>query len=266
MKKLITALFLIFIPCAALAGYESVTVSNTAVGLSSSIPAYGGDKRSCVLTLEGAPVRFRFDGISPTSSEGHIMAPGGTLKLQGTQIAAFKAIRLNSVDATLKASCNDSTSADLKDVALINARTPVSYYAIAAAAGATTVETAISLTRALSTGATSTADSFAVTSGKKFRITSFSVATRGHNTATAQSTTFNLRLSSGATTTTSTPVVISARSATPATANAWDRVIFPIPDGYEITGDGTLQFGVTAAATYVTTGPTWDVNIIGYEY
>ena len=37
-------------------------------------------------------------------------------------------------------------------------------------------------------------------------------------------------------------------------------------DGLEIPGDGTLQFGVTAAATYTTNAPTWDVVIIGYEY
>jgi hypothetical protein len=31
-------------------------------------------------------------------------------------------------------------------------------------------------------------------------------------------------------------------------------------------GDGTLQIGVTALATYTTNAPTWDVQIIGYEF
>jgi hypothetical protein len=146
-------------------------------------------------------------------------------------------------------------------------RTHVSYYAVAAAAGATGVETAITLTRSAGTAATTTGVSFAPTAAKKFRITAISVATRGNATATAQTTTFSIRMNTaGAVTTTSTPIVFQARSATPATALDWDRVIIPVPDGYEIAGDGTLQFGVTAAATYVTNAPTWDVNIIGFEY
>ena len=146
------------------------------------------------------------------------------------------------------------------------ARSAVSFYAVGATAGTTGTETAITLTRSLATGATTTGNSFVITSGKKFRITQISLATRGSGTATAQATTFNVRLASGATGTTSTPVIFSARSATPATAAAWERVMFTIPDGYEITGDGTLQFGVTASSTYATNAPTWDVNIIGYEY
>jgi hypothetical protein len=59
---------------------------------------------------------------------------------------------------------------------------------------------------------------------------------------------------------------MAMRCATPQTANAWDRVLMAIPDGYEILGDGTLQFGITAAATYTTNAPTWDVTIVGFEY
>jgi hypothetical protein len=47
---------------------------------------------------------------------------------------------------------------------------------------------------------------------------------------------------------------------------AWDRYIIPVIEGMEIVGDGTLQFGITAAATYATNAPTWDVTILGYEY
>jgi hypothetical protein len=57
------------------------------------------------------------------------------------------------------------------------------------------------------------------------------------------------------------------RSATPATASAWDRVLVDLGgEGIEITCDGTKQFGLTAAATYTTNAPTWDATIIGYEY
>jgi len=142
------------------------------------------------------------------------------------------------------------------------------FYAVAAAAGTTTTEKAITLTESSGTSATSTGASFVVTSGKKFRITSIVLATRGHATATIQSTTFNLRINTaGAVTTSSTPVLLSARCATPATASAWDRLVVPLPDsGLEIPGDGTLQFGITAAATFTTNAPTWDVVILGYEY
>ena len=152
---------------------------------------------------------------------------------------------------------------DLKDAG----RTAVRYYATAAAAGTTTTETAITLTKSSGTSATTTGTSFVITSGKTFRIQAVSFATRGNATATIQSTTFNFRINTGgAVTTTSTPIILSMRSATPATASAWDRILLEMPDGMEIAGDGTLQFGITAAATYTTNAPTWDVTIIGFEY
>lgn len=147
-------------------------------------------------------------------------------------------------------------------------RTVLAYWAVAAAAGATTVETAVTLSRSNAPGATvTTGTSWTPAAGKRFRLTSFSVATRGNNTATAQTTTFSLRVNTGGAVTTSSAVMLAARSATPATANAWDRVTLTWSgDGPEIVGDGTLQFGLTAAATYTTNAPTWDVTITGYEY
>lgn len=152
---------------------------------------------------------------------------------------------------------------DLKDAG----RTNITLFSVGAASGATGVETAITLTKSAGTAANTSTVSFVITSGKTFRITSISVATRGNVTATIQSTTFNLRLNTaGAVTTTSTPILMAIRSATPATASAWDRFILPIPDGFEISGNGTIQFGITANATFVTNAPTWDVLITGFEY
>lgn len=147
-------------------------------------------------------------------------------------------------------------------------RVPVNYYAVAVAAGTTGTETTISLTKASGTSATAAAVSHTPTAGKFYRIVALSFATRGHATATIQTTTFNFRINTaGAVTTSSTPIIFAARSATPATASAWDRILVPLPNfGYEILGNGTLQFGITAAATYTTNAPTWDVSIIGYEY
>jgi len=152
---------------------------------------------------------------------------------------------------------------DLKDAG----RTAIIFSAAGVASGATTVETAITLVKSAGTAATSSAASFVVTSGKRFRITGISVGTRGNAIATIQTTTFNFRLNTaGAVTTSSTPILFSNRSATPATASAYDRFIIPIPDGYEILGDGTLQIGMTAVATFAVNAPTWDVFIIGFEY
>lgn len=146
-------------------------------------------------------------------------------------------------------------------------RTHINLWANGAAAGATGTETAITLTKSSGTSATTSAASFVVTSGKAFRITSVTFASRGNATATTQVTTFSLRINTGgAVTTSSTPIVLSGRTATPATASAYDRLSLAIGDGFEIAGNGTLQFGVTANAVFVTNAPTWDVLITGYEY
>jgi hypothetical protein len=147
-------------------------------------------------------------------------------------------------------------------------RTELRFYASGIASGATGTETAITLTKSSGTSAVTTAASFVITSAKRFKITQIILASRGNTTATAQVTTFNLRLNTaGAVTTASTPLILQVRTATPATALAWDRaqLIMP-PDGIEIPGDGTLQWGITANAVYVTNAPTWDVVVIGYEY
>lgn len=147
-------------------------------------------------------------------------------------------------------------------------RVAISFYANNFAAGATTVEKIITWDQSKNTGAVVAATaSYTVTSGKTLRITGLQVATRGHATATIQTTTFNLRVNTaGACVVTSTPIVFAAQSATPATASAWDRVIIPIPDGYEIAGNGTVAICITANSTFVTNAPTWAVNLIGYEY
>lgn len=142
----------------------------------------------------------------------------------------------------------------------------ITFRATGVAAGATGVETAITLTKSVGTSANTAGTSFVVTSNKTFVITSITLASRGHKTATAQETTFNLRVNTnGAVTTATTPIVLSIRTGTPATANAWDRVTIPIPEGYEIIGTGTLQIGITANSVFTTNAPTWDVLITGYE-
>ena len=148
-------------------------------------------------------------------------------------------------------------------------RTQLSFYANAAAAGATGVETAISIARSTfdGTAAGGAAASQTPTSGKRFRITTITFASRGNATATAQVTNFSLRVNSGGAVTTSSSVALTVGTATPATASAWDRWFIDFGgDGPEIVGNGTLQWGITANAVFVTNAPTWYVAITGYEY
>ena len=171
----------------------------------------------------------------------------------------------NKTFPTLTKGTQGSTGVSVQELSQAG-RTVLRFYATAVASGTTTTETAITLTKSANVAATSTGTSFTVTNGKTFRIQSITFGARGHSTATIQSTIFSIRTTGGAVGTSSTPVILQVRCATPATASAWDRVTIPFEDGMDIVGDGTQQWGVTAAATFTTNAPTWDVYIVGYEY
>jgi hypothetical protein len=148
-------------------------------------------------------------------------------------------------------------------------KTIIQLYATAVASGTTTTETAISLIKTAMGGGAPPAGaaSFVVTSGKRFRFTTFTVASRGHATATAQITKFTLRINSAGAVVTGSNTAFTIQTATPATALAYDRLTLNFEgEGPEIVGDGTLQFGLTANSVFVTNAPTWDVLITGYEY
>lgn len=202
--------------------------------------------------------------------------PAGNNNIGDVDVASI-ASGTNRIGAVRLVDGSDATLASVKSTQTAQAvgvqqlhdagRTELRYSAVAAASGATTVETLMTLTKSSGVAATSTGTSFVITAGKIFRITSITVATRGNATATIQTTTFNLRVNSaGATIVSSTPIVLSLRSATAAVASDWDRVYLQFPEGWEIVGDGTRTFGISAAATFTTNAPTWDVFIQGYEY
>jgi hypothetical protein len=163
-----------------------------------------------------------------------------------------------------------SNSAPLPTFDRHDGRTLVQLYATGIASGTTGTETAVPLAKAGTVGGAPAAGANSLTppTGKRFRITSITFASRGHATATAQVTTFNIRVNAaGAVATNSTGILLQARTATPATALAWDRFTITFEDdGPELVGDGTLQWGVTANAVFVTNAPTWDVLITGYEF
>jgi|GEM_PF-1048132 len=80
--------------------YESVTVTNTAIGLTAATYL---DATRAEMTLENAQIRIRDDGVNPTSSEGHPVEVGDIISLtSAAQIAGFKAIRTGSTNGVLK--------------------------------------------------------------------------------------------------------------------------------------------------------------------
>ena len=85
-------------------GYESITVSTTAVGITDSVRS-GRDR--ALITVETDEVRFRSDGPAPTASEGHLVSAGDSIILESAQeLVNFKAIRVTT-DATLKVTTDE---------------------------------------------------------------------------------------------------------------------------------------------------------------
>lgn len=199
---------------------------------------------------------------------GDNIATADTTSLNGGAVSGVKVPRDKVGYGTGATHRDVDVSFPLPTMVRNDGRTFVEFWALGAAAGTTGTETAITLTKSAAAGAaTSSGASLTVTSGKRFRITSITFASRGNATATAQISSFAIRVNTAGATTTSSNIWMSARTATPATALAWDRFMMPFDsEGMEVVGDGTLTFGVTANAVYTTNAPTWDVLITGYEY
>ena len=84
------------------AGYRQLTVSSTAVGLADAtggIPAFA---TRAVITVEADAIRWRDDGVDPTSTVGMPAAKDSSFELPSAEsIADFKAIRVNTTDVKL---------------------------------------------------------------------------------------------------------------------------------------------------------------------
>jgi hypothetical protein len=80
---------------------EALTVSNTAVGLATTID----EKTTHVFwTVDGADVRVRFDGTDPDANTGHLLRDGSSGTWHKTTAKAAKLIRTASTDALFFAS------------------------------------------------------------------------------------------------------------------------------------------------------------------
>jgi hypothetical protein len=117
MKKLLGFLVLSFLPCQAHAvcnglisqevqpfAFENLTVSTTALGFTATVYAPAGvfPARMAIVTVETNPIRFRADGLAPSSSVGHLISATQQLEVCGNAaIQAFRMIRQASSDATV---------------------------------------------------------------------------------------------------------------------------------------------------------------------
>ena len=80
--------------------YESVTVADSAIGLTSATYLTA---TKAEMTLETAQIRVRKDGTNPTSSEGHLVEVGDIITLNSAaDIATFKAIRTGATSGVLR--------------------------------------------------------------------------------------------------------------------------------------------------------------------
>lgn len=89
--------------------FEKLTISTSAVMLTSSLlhptPGQSGAGNAACLafmTVEGGSIRFRVDGGSPTTADGHLVLDGGSVEIETIQaLEKFKAIRAANKNATL---------------------------------------------------------------------------------------------------------------------------------------------------------------------
>jgi len=73
--------------------FETITVSSSAKTLTASKLSPSGEPppAAALLSLETAAIRYRLDGVAPTSSVGHLLASGDVLLLES--ITALRGLR-----------------------------------------------------------------------------------------------------------------------------------------------------------------------------
>lgn len=87
-------------------GQETLTVTNAVKTLTASVYKTGkhDDVQKCIITIEGADIRFWTTGADPVAgTSGHLGLSGDTIILtRKHSVENFKAIRNASTDATIQ--------------------------------------------------------------------------------------------------------------------------------------------------------------------
>lgn len=86
--------------------YESITVDNTVKSLSSIYTDNDGNIAvKAIITVETAQMRWRMDGVNPSSTEGHLANPTDIIILNNSSdIKNFRATRVGSTSAVIRVS------------------------------------------------------------------------------------------------------------------------------------------------------------------
>jgi hypothetical protein len=87
--------------------FEQLTVAGSVQVLTPSKykdSTTSGGASNAFITSETAEIRYRYDGGTPSSTVGHILAIGGILVLSGqNQMSNFKCIRTGAISAVISA-------------------------------------------------------------------------------------------------------------------------------------------------------------------
>ena|SRR3990167_4279070 len=85
--------------------FETITVADTAIGLTASKLASTPRPKKVVITIETAQIRYRMDGTDPSATVGHLANPLDSIVLEGySQLNGTKFIRKGSTSATISVS------------------------------------------------------------------------------------------------------------------------------------------------------------------
>ena len=86
--------------------YESITVSNVAIGCTTALLQAAPLPSAIYVSIEDPGVdgiRLRVDGADPTAAEGHLFNDGDSFVIASMgDIGRFRAIRVGAVDVTIR--------------------------------------------------------------------------------------------------------------------------------------------------------------------
>jgi hypothetical protein len=85
--------------------YEAITVADTAVGFTVATYAPTGrpSAKMVLITVETQPLRYRLDGVAPTTSEGHALVATDMRYVVGANnIRNFRMVRSTGSSATVR--------------------------------------------------------------------------------------------------------------------------------------------------------------------
>ena len=229
-------------------------VSNSSFTLASGVANASIMFEASVVAIAWVRVRVT---TGPTTNAMTVSVNPGSLPF-APSVSVFQQPLTKAIQGT-----QGVTTQDLKDSGRVARNITVDSYAVAA-----TSETMMSLSVSADGATLTTAASFAVTAGKRFRVQSISLAlhTIAGNT-TSVSVIVRVRVASTTININSPLQFIGVLSGTALAFGGSGPVSIAIPDGWEILGGLNLGVSATCAGFVATTAaPKINIAINGYEY